>query len=63
MITGEIKMKNNKEKRLTAKRKTALRVGLVAAALLMIVIGLILGQEASVWKKAAAICMECIGLG
>lgn len=56
-------MKNNKEKRLTAKRKTALRVGLVAAALLMIVIGLILGQEASVWKKAAAICMECIGLG
>lgn len=63
MITGEIKMKNNKEKRLTAKRKTALRVGLVAAALLMIVIGLILGQEAGVWKKAAAICMECIGLG
>lgn len=56
-------MKNNKEKRLTAKRKTALRVGLVAVALLMIVIGLILGQEASVWKKAAAICMECIGLG
>lgn len=63
MITGKIKMKNNKEKRLTAKRKTALRVGLVATALLMIVIGLILGQEASVWKKAAAICMECIGLG
>ena len=45
------------------KGKTALRISLAVAAILLIVIGILNGGMAEVLDKAVNICTECIGLG
>lgn len=44
-------------------RKTALWAVLAAAAVLLIVLGVLNGGMQDVFVKAAKICSECIGLG
>lgn len=45
------------------KRKKALWAALLAAAVLLIVLGVVNGGARDVLAKAVKICSECIGLG
>lgn len=45
------------------KRMTLLRSGLIAAAVILIIMGIMNGGVADVLGKAIRICTECIGLG
>ena len=44
------------------RRKFAGKV-VVAVGVLLILFGIWKGEPDTVWKKAANICMECIGIG
>ncbi|MBQ6431502.1 MAG: hypothetical protein IJJ99_06485 [Oscillospiraceae bacterium] len=44
-------------------RRTVLWAGLCAAAVLLIVLGVVNGGSRDVFAKAVKICSECIGLG
>ncbi len=44
-------------------RKNVITFLVVAAGLILIIVGIILKQPLSVLSKAAKICMECIGIG
>lgn len=44
-------------------RKRILTISLIAAGIILIVVGIVLKQPEGVFTKAARICMECIGLG
>ena len=49
-----------------AKEKTtiiALRWGLLLAAPVLIVLGVLRGEALDVFRKAALICLQCIGIG
>jgi hypothetical protein len=39
------------------------RAAVLAAALLFIAYGVFAGDANDVWRKAAQICLECIGIG
>ncbi len=41
----------------------ALRWGLLLAAPVLIVLGVLRGEALDVFRKAAQICLECIGIG
>jgi hypothetical protein len=41
----------------------ALRITLFTAAAAMIIIGIFWGEALEVFRKAAVICLECIGIG
>lgn len=42
---------------------TWIRLALLVVAVVMIVIGVMQGEPSVVLTKAAAICLECIGIG
>ena len=44
-------------------RKNIITFSIIAAGLILIVVGIALNQPGSVLSKAAKICMECIGIG
>ncbi len=44
-------------------RKRIITVSLIAAGVILIVVGIALKQPDSVFSKAAKICMECVGIG
>jgi ribosomal protein S12 len=44
-------------------RKRIITISLIAAGIILIVVGIALKQPESVFSKAARICMECIGIG
>jgi ribosomal protein S12 len=44
-------------------RKRIITVSLIAAGVILIVVGIVLKQPESVFAKAAKICMECVGIG
>ncbi len=44
-------------------RKRIVTISLIAAGIILIVVGIALKQPESVFSKAARICMECIGIG
>ena len=45
------------------KLPLAIRLSLLAVAVLMFVSGYIWGNPVVIWQKAATICLECIGIG
>jgi hypothetical protein len=46
-----------------AKRKNLIRAALFAVALVFIIFGGFRGEMLLVFKKAASICLECVGIG
>ncbi len=44
-------------------RDLAVRLAIMAAAVLMVVIGIRNGEARTVFEKAVNICLECIGIG
>ena len=44
-------------------RKRIITVSLIAAGVILIIVGIALKQPESVFAKAAKICMECVGIG
>ncbi len=51
-------MKNN-----AAKQTAAVRIILITAAAALLTAGILLGDNAAIFRKAVFICMECIGIG
>ena len=45
------------------RARTALQLGILAAAGVMIYFGVQNGEMMTVFRKAAMICLECIGIG
>ena len=45
------------------KADPALRLGLLALAVLLITAGAVLGEPGEVLQKAVHVCLECIGVG
>ncbi len=45
------------------KKQGSLKVYAFVAAAGLVIIGLLKGQNVSVWEKAVRICLECIGIG
>ncbi len=44
-------------------KRACLVIGLLAAAVVLIIIGISQGQPAQVLMKAASVCLECVGIG
>ena len=44
-------------------RRRIITVSLIAAGVILIIVGIALKQPESVFAKAAKICMECVGIG
>lgn len=49
--------------RLKQWQKSAAAVAVLAAGAVFIVVGVLRGEAADVLRKAANICLECIGIG
>lgn len=45
------------------KERGVLTAYAVVTAAGLVIIGLLKGQNVSVWEKAVRICLECIGIG
>ncbi|MDD4849170.1 MAG: CD1871A family CXXC motif-containing protein [Gemmiger sp.] len=45
------------------RKSNSIRWGILAAALLMMGIGIMNGEMQTVFEKAVNICLECIGIG
>jgi len=41
----------------------AVKYGILIFALALITLGIIVGEPLEVFRKAAAVCLECIGVG
>ncbi|MCI8836366.1 MAG: hypothetical protein HFH24_13575 [Ruminococcus sp.] len=48
---------------MNTKTITRIRFGLLAAAILFVIIGLLKQEHFEVLQKAVKICLECIGIG
>ncbi len=48
---------------LSEKQKSRIRLGLVVLSVVLIGLGIMQGEPATVFNKAANICLECIGIG
>ena len=44
-------------------KRRIIQISILAAAVCLIIIGIITGQPGDVLAKAAKICLECIGIG
>ena len=47
----------------TKKSSEILRISLLAAGILMIIAGGLLGEAGEIRAKAVKVCLECIGIG
>lgn len=45
------------------KKKDLIAAGLLLVSAAFLTIGILRGENTVVWRKAANLCMECIGLG
>lgn len=55
--------KDNYMKGEKRKSLTIIRIGIVAAGIVLVVVGIRHGDYADVMNKAIRICYECIGIG
>jgi hypothetical protein len=51
-------MKNN-----SRQNNTGIRIILITVAAAFLTAGILLGDNAAIFRKAVFICMECIGIG
>ena len=45
------------------QKKSWIAWGLMALGVVFLIVGALRGEATVVWRKAANICLECIGLG
>ena len=58
-------VKSSEEQNKNSKRKATGRIPvlLLFVSVLLIAVGLLLGQNSAVYSKAVKICLECVGIG
>ena len=48
---------------MSKKYKKLIPACLIAAGIVMLIVGIVRGEMATVFSKAATVCLECIGIG
>ena len=48
---------------MTEKQKNLTAAGILLLSAVLLAVGVLRGEDNVVWRKAANLCMECIGLG
>ncbi|MBP1737304.1 MAG: hypothetical protein H6Q60_1185 [Oscillospiraceae bacterium] len=48
---------------MSPRARSGVKYALAALGVILLLIGVSLGEYATVFKKAASICFECIGIG
>ena len=48
---------------MSEKKKKYFAIGIMAVGVIFIGLGIMRGENTTIWRKAVNICLECIGLG
>ena len=60
---NNIFVSNERVNAMSVTKERIFRVAMIAVAVLLIVLGVLRGEPATVLTKAVNICLECVGIG